>query len=204
MTTREEIGPWLGVVASPRPRLAPGGVELDDLRLALVDRILAEGRSETGAWLDAWQEASAGAVTRTLALIGEMAAAAARRSRAPARVTAVARPDPDDRRMIQARIDSAGMPLEEAVSVSAPVSRLGGALEESLLELERQVGSVMSEWLPRIGALEAWRRPVGPLWVATAAVAGLALLLGLMVGGYVPAPGWLQPFTSWWWSLPWP
>lgn len=199
----QEVGPWLGVMASPRPRPAPGGIVLDDLRLALVDRILLEA-GEGPAWLAAWQEANTAAVSRTLSVMGEMVAAAGRRSRAPERVVARARPDPDDRRMIQARLDSAGIPLEEAVAATPSLPRLGGALEESWLELERQVARVMEEWRPRARALEAWRRPVAPLWVATAALAGLALVLGLMVGGYLPAPAWLQPFTSWWWSLPWP
>lgn len=204
MTPREEIGPWIGVVASPRPRAAPGGISLDDVRLALVDRLVSDGAAGPSAWLDAWQEATAGATARALARIGEAVAGAAGRARAPERIVAAARPDPDDRRVIQARLDSAGIPLETAVADGAGLPRLGGALEESWLELERQVGSVMAEWLPRARALEAWRRPVAPLWLVTALALAFAAVLGLMTGGYLPAPPWVQPFIAWWWSLPWP
>lgn len=208
MTAREEIGPWLGVVSSPRPRPAPGGVPLDAVRLALVDRLLREGGRGAGAWLAAWEDAVGQAVTVTVTAINQAATDTAARSLAPERVVRAARPDPDDMRMIQARLGSAGIPLEAAAArgtgADVPLSRLGGALEEAWLDLERMVAATVQEWLPRARMVAAWRRPQAPLWIGTAALLLFALVTGLMLGGYLPSPGWFKPFTNWWWSLPWP
>ncbi|MFN2326008.1 MAG: hypothetical protein ABR551_09000 [Gemmatimonadales bacterium] len=208
MTAREEIGPWLGVVSSPRPRPAPGGVPLDGVRLALVDRLLREGGRGVVAWLAAWEDAVGQAVDATVKAIHQAATEAAARSLAPERVMRSAQPDPDDVRMIQARLGSTGIPLEALAArgegVDVPLSRLGGALEEAWLELERMVAATVQEWLPRARLVAAWRRPQAPLWIGTAALLSLAIVTGLMLGGYLPSPGWFKPFTNWWWSLPWP
>lgn len=208
MISREEIGPWLGVVASPRPRPAPGGVALDAVRLALVDRLLRGGEAGAAAWLAAWEEAVGQAVGLTVTAINQAATEAAARSLAPERVVRSAQPDPDDVRMIQARLESTGIPLETAAApgdgVQVPWSRLGGALEEGWLELERMVTAIVQEWRPRARLVAAWRRPQAPLWIGTATLLLLALVTGLMLGGYLPSPAWFKPFTTWWWSLPWP
>lgn len=200
---REEIGPWLGVLASPRTRAAPGGVPLDDIRLALVSTLLERGPEGADTWLAAWSEAVHASTARVCATLESAAAAAARHSRAPERLARAARPDEDDQRVIGAKIDSAGIPLERA-ALDPTLPRLGGAAEESWLELERVVATVMAEWQAPIRALAAWRRPMAPLWILTGVLFGLALLVGLMIGGYLPAPAWLQPVTDWWWRLPWP
>lgn len=208
MISREEIGPWLGVVASPRPRPAPGGVVLDAVRLALVDRLLRGGAGGAAAWLAAWEEAVGQAGGATVAAINQAVTDAAARSLAPERVVRSAQPDADDVRMIHARLESTGIPLEAAAALGdgapVPLSRLGGALEEGWLELERMVAAIVQEWQPRARLVGAWRRPQAPLWVGSAALVLLALVLGLMLGGYLPSPGWFEPFTNWWWSLPWP
>ncbi len=208
MSAREEIGPWLGVVSSPRTRPAPGGVPLDAVRLALVDRLLREGGRGAAAWLAAWEEAAGQAVSVTVAAINQAATEAAARSLAPERVVRAARPDPDDVRVIRARLGSAGIPLETAAATGdgadVPLSRLGGALEEGWLELERMVTAIMQEWLPRARLVAAWRRPQAPLWIGTATLLLFAIVTGLMLGGYLPSPRWFKPFTNWWWSLPWP
>ncbi len=206
--SRAEIGPWLGVVASPRPRPAPAGVALDAVRLALVDRLLREGDGGAAAWLTAWEVAVGQAVELTVTAINQLATDAAARSLAPERVVRSAQPDPDDVQMIQARLESTGIPLETAAAfgdrVPPPLSRLGGALEEGWLELERMVAAIVQEWQPRARRVGAWRRPQAPLWVGTATLLLFAIVTGLMLGGYLPSPGWFGPFTNWWWSLPWP
>lgn len=204
MTVRgEEIGPWLGVLASPRARAAPGGVALDDIRLALVSALLERGPEGAGAWLAAWSEAVGATTARVCATLESAAAEAARHSRAPQRVARAARPGEDDQRIISAKIASAGIPLERAAADPA-LSRLGGAAEDAWLELERVVAAVMAEWQGPIRALAAWRRPLAPLWALSGVLAGLAILVGLMIGGHLPAPAWFQPVTDWWWRLPWP
>lgn len=208
MTAQVEIGPWLGVVTSPRPRPVPEGLPLDTLRLALVNRLLMEGHAGPAAWMAAWQEAVNGAVQYTVAAIAESAAGAARASRAPARVARRARPGADDVRVIRARLESAGIPLEAVAESRADgevsLARLGSALEEAWLELERTAAAVLAEWRPEVQAVAAWRRPTGNLWMVTAALLLAVLLLGLMIGGHLPVPAWFEPMIDWWWRLPWP
>jgi len=204
---RAELGPWLGVVADPRARPRPGGIDLDPVRLALVARLVREAQAGPPDWLAAWDEAAEEAARRTVGELRAAALAAGAESRAPERLVRAATPSPDDARVIAARAGSAGIPLE-AVLAATPAgtepARAAGALEEAWLELERVVAGTCQEWAPRAAAVRAWRRPVGPLWAATAAAALAAVLVGAVIGGYLPAPDWFEPVVTWWWELPWP
>jgi hypothetical protein len=211
MAPDPELGPWLGVVASPRPRPAPGLVPLDEIRLVLVSRLLEEAHRASPDWLAAWHNAVAAATARTTEVLGRRALDAATASRAPERVAREARPGDGDLRILAARIESAGIPLEQVVSSLPPgdepgrhFSRIGGAVEDSWLELERVVGSTASEWARLAAAVEAWRRPTGRLWLASGGLLLLAALVGLVLGGHLPGPAWFGPVVDWWWSLPWP
>lgn len=204
---RVELGPWLGVVAEPRARPRPGGVDLDQARLALVSRLVREGQAGSPDWLAAWNEAAHEAVRRTVGDLRAAALAAGAESRAPERLVRAAMPAPDDVRVFTARAESAGIPLEAVVADTrggADVARAAGALEEAWLDLERVVAATCQEWAPRLAAVRAWRRPLAPLWVATGAAAFVAVLAGSLLGGYLPAPAWLEPVVTWWWGLPWP
>jgi hypothetical protein len=211
MSPDPELGPWLGVVASPRPRPAPGLVPLDDIRLTLVSRLLEEAHRSSPDWLAAWHDAVRAATARTTEVLVRRAADAATASRAPEGVAREAKPGEGDLRILAARIGSAGIPLEGVVSSlptggepGPPFSRIGGAVEDSWLELERVVGSTAAEWSRRAAAVEAWQRPTAPLWMASGGLLLLAALLGLVLGGHLPAPAWFDPVIDWWWSLPWP
>lgn len=211
MSPDPELGPWLGVLASPRPRPAPGLVPLDDIRLALVSRLLEEAHRGSPDWLAPWRDAVGAATGRTTEVLVRRAADAAAASRAPERVAREATPGEGDLRILAARIESAGIPLEEVVNAlpaggepGRHFSRIGGALEDSWLELERVVGATASEWSRRAAAVEAWRRPTGRLWLASGALLLLAALVGLVLGGHLPGPAWFAPVIDWWWSLPWP
>jgi len=211
MSPEPELGPWLGVVASARPRPAPGLVPLDDIRLALVSRLLEEAHRPGPDWLAAWHEAVRASTARTTEVLARRAADAAAASRAPERVAREARPGEEDLQILAARIESAGIPLEEVVS-SLPTggdpgrhfSRIGGALEDSWLALERVVGLAAGEWSRRAATVQAWRRPTAPLWIVSGSLLLLAGLVGLVLGGHLPAPAWFAPVVDWWWGLPWP
>lgn len=186
-------------------------MELDDIRIGLASALFAEGRREAPDWLGPWETAVSEAVARTLAWIAGQARTAQELSRAPERVARRVVPDEDEVRVIQARLESAGIPLEEAVAHAGygqdpalRASRIGGAIEESWLDLEAAVLAVTTEYQPRIAAVRGWRRPTSLLWVATAAAGLAAMLAGLMIGGYLPAPSWAAPVVAWWWRLPWP
>lgn len=206
-----ELGPWLGVVGDPRPRPSPPGLDLDPIRQALVARLLVEARQDGADWLGAWTVAAAAASDAVLQRLDEIGTRAAWESRAPERLARTARPDEDDARLVRARVESAGIPVEEAVAAldsdpqaTRQLARIGGAIEEAWLDLERIAAAVVIEWVPRAEAVRRWRRPTGMLWLVTTLAGLLALLGGAMIGGYLPAPGWFRPVIQWWWELPWP
>jgi predicted acyl esterase len=65
-------------------------------------------------------------------------------------------------------------------------------LEAAWLALEEQLAEETNRWREAVGLVAAWRRPLWP--VAAVAVPALAAAgwLGLILGGYARAPGWLQ------------
>jgi len=206
-----ELGPWLGVVSGVRARATVGGLDLDPIRRALVNRLLEHARRPQPDWLGAWTPVTAEASHAVLERLAGLGAQAALESRAPKRLTRLATPDDDDIRLVNGRIESTGIPLEEAVAaldpvapVSAQLPAIGTAVEEAWLDLERVVGEILAEWTPRVEVVRGWRRPTPPLWAVTAVAGLLAVGCGGMIGGYLPAPDWFEPVIAWWWALPWP
>lgn len=206
-----ELGPWLGVVSSPRSRPAPGQVPLDDIRIDLVGRLLVEAHQPRPDWMAAWQLAVERTTARTQEFVVDRAARAAQSSLAPERIARQAVPSAEDLGILRTRAESAGIPLEVAAraadqrpDIGHAFSRIGGAVEESWLDLERVVAGFAREWAGRAGWVSRWRRPATSLWVASGLVVVAALVAGLVLGGYLPAPAWLAPIVAWWWSLPWP
>jgi len=224
--TVPELGPLLGRLASPLPR-GPAALPLDDLRRRLLAglysragaarRELAEGRPEAArdqlalvVWLTLWREATAPVAERVLAEVDRRLAQAAGESRMPPRRLDQLRPTAEDRLTLRARIDAAGIPLEDAAppegapSWSEGLFRTAMALDDSWDRLEQVVVGELATWQGNVERARAWRRPLAPLWAVTVAVLGLALALGLSLGGYLPAPGPLGLLQRWFWSLPWP
>ena len=64
-------------------------------------------------------------------------------------------------------------------------------LEAAWLALEAEVDAERERWTPEIDALGAWRPSLWPIFVVWIPLAALLVWLGLMLGGYVPAPAWL-------------
>ena len=64
-------------------------------------------------------------------------------------------------------------------------------LEAAWLALEAEVEAERERWNAEIEALAAWRPSLWPIFVVWAPVAFLLIWLGLILGGYVPAPAWL-------------
>jgi hypothetical protein len=169
------------------------------------------------AWLAAWERALAAATDRLTAVVDERFAAAAAESRLPVRRRAALAVTAEERRALEARLGAAAAgfvaaldALEEAGNNAA---RSGGlvAWREALLAaarrletawagLERAAGEEERRWAPAIERVRRWRRPVWPLWVASAVVVAGAAYLGLVLGGYLPVPAPLAGLADWVWS----
>jgi hypothetical protein len=225
-TDLPELGPLLGRMSSPAPR-GPAALPLDDVRWTLLTglygraglarRELAAGRADTArsqlaheVWLALWQDAARAAADLVQAELARRFAASAAESRIPPARLAAFRPTAEDRSTILARIQAAGIPLEQAAPPAGTdvpwrpaLLRTAMALDASWERLEAVVVDELRAWDAELLAVRTWRRPLAPLWVATGVTAGLALALGLSLGGYLPAPGPLATLRQWWWSLPW-
>ena len=64
-------------------------------------------------------------------------------------------------------------------------------LEAAWLALEDEVEAERARWQPEIESLAAWRPKLWPVIAAWVPLAVLLLWLGLVLGGYLPAPAWL-------------
>ena len=107
-----------------------------------------------------------------------------------------------------AGLEHAAQRLPEAGSYDRQAADRWGAalvavarkLEAAWLALEESAQRELARWQAVAAQVRAWRRPTWPLWVLTAIVLGLALYLGLALGGYLPVPKFLQGFVDWWWG----
>src|SRR5438045_789456 len=166
-----------------------------------------------GAWTAAWDHA----VRRTGARVADALDAeitrTAREVRLPRRRLRRHLLTNAEKRAIVARLGTGGGPfvaaldeLEAAAARAADASVLekdahagwqealrtvARRLEAAWLALEAEVEAERERWNPEIEALAAWRPSLWPIFVIWAPVAFLLIWLGLILGGYVPAPAWL-------------
>lgn len=221
-----ELGPLLGRMASPAPR-GPAELPLDDIRFDLLSGLYARAglaRSELAAghpdlarhqlsrdaWILVWREAAARVAERLIESLDTRFAEAAAESLMPRRILARRRVTEEDRAVIRNRADACGIALEEtpppeaAGDWAAGLLRAAMALDDGWERLERVVLEELARYGPDIEAVRAWRRPLAALWAWTVVTATVVVLLGLSLGGYLPAPGPLGALQTWFWSLPWP
>jgi hypothetical protein len=166
-----------------------------------------------GAWLDAWETAVRSAAQRVTAWLDEEIEAQARSARMPARRWRRLLLTDGERRAAAARLASGGGPFVAALDELAHAAervRVAGALdstsreqwhdalraaarrlEAAWLGLEAEVEEERARWAPEIAYVAHWRPPLWPVVVAWIPLAAALVLLGLMLGGYVPAPPWL-------------
>jgi hypothetical protein len=64
-------------------------------------------------------------------------------------------------------------------------------LEVAWLALESAVAEEERRWETEIDAIGGWRPPLWPLLVVWVPFAAAVVWLGLVLGGYLPAPAWL-------------
>lgn len=221
-----ELGPLLGRLAHPASR-GPAALPLDDIRLDLLSalyarrglaaRELVDGKPDLArhqlsrqAWLSVWREAAGRVNARVWERIDLQIAAAAEEARMPAAARDRIRPGEEDRKVTRNRIESAGIPLEQVDPPESAADWEGGllraamALDASWERLERIALEELALHAAAVERVRRWRRPRTGLWAGTGAGLLMVVLLGLSLGGYLPAPGPLAALQRWFWSLPWP
>jgi hypothetical protein len=227
--TLPELGPLLGRLIEVPAELTPADAALDAARIQLLTtlfehaatarELLVRGNSPGArtalgrtTWLETWERAVAEATSAIGAEISQRLRDAAAVSRFRARRLAPLLPGPEDRRVLAARLSAAGIGLEAAVprleDPSTPwtdaLRRTAGELEAAWEQLVITAHQELSTWDRRATEIRQWKRPWTPLVVTGLLLLGFATWLGLVLGGYLPAPGWLSPLTRWFWNLPWP
>lgn len=168
--------------------------------------------------LEAWERAVAAVASRVAERIDARLRGAAAESRLPRRRLARLILDDEERRAIGVRLGVAGGPFVVALDALERTVPAAGRSEHDLVAWHDALGHVArrlevaweslaaaageeeAAWNAEIERVRQWRRPRWPLWVITAAVFGVALYLGLVLGGFVPVPGVLRPFAEYWWS----
>ena len=223
-----ELGPLLGTLVDP-PDHEGEEAALDPTRLAMVDAVfaraaearrrLAQGEEEAArtalggsAWLEVWDAAAARSAATLIDRTEKRMREAAAYSRFPASRLAAQLPSPEDRAVLTAKLNAAGMGLEAAAPAldargeewDQAARRAAGELEQAWQRLIRTAQDEIGIWDRRIEDIRSWRRPWLPLLVGGVLALGIGAWLGLVLGGYLPVPGPLRPFAEWVWSLPWP
>lgn len=185
--------------------------EVDDV-VSAVQSLSRQG------WLTAWEAAVDGAARHLADRLDFRLRSAASESRLPGRRLRQELLSEAERRGIGVRIGSGGWALVDALDAMearaplAPRSPQGFAawcaalaevarkLDSAWRGLEAAAAAELDAWGEDVGRVRSWRRSRWPLWAVTAVVLGVALWVGLVLGGFVPAPDWFRPVAEWWWG----
>ncbi len=224
-----EIGPYLGRLADAVREFEDPAVGLDAIRLQLVSDLFERTQSareflltgddggaraalDQGSWLELWRRAAHQAAERTSDTLAGRLTAAAKGSRYPARRLAPLLPSAEARAILGSKLEAAGIPLEGRLARRFPtglewwdaVRQAAVALEDSWEDLEAVIRSELAEARPVVDQVSRWQPSPLPWYLALGVGVALTGWLGLVLGGYLPRPQWLDPFSAWFWSLPWP
>jgi hypothetical protein len=168
-------------------------------------------------WQAAWDETVSEVADRVVHEVNRHLSAEARAvGMSRRRVQRVSVAD-DERRALATRLGALGAQLVPALdaverhattatgdSGGARVSRepwqqalmvAGRRLEAAWLDLEDAVEQEVAHWRQVAGEIAQWRRSLWSVLVFGAAATGIAVWLGLVMGGYVESPEW---FSSLW------
>jgi len=215
LVPRRLTEPWVPL-DDIREELATRVMELGgEARAAAVreerDRVL-EAVSRR-AWLAVWEAAARRAGDRVTAAIDLDIRRAAARVRMPRRTRRHRLLAGAEKRAIGARLAAGGETLVAALdALDAAAARVRDAtvldkgahadwqealrtaarrLEVAWLALEAEVVEEGRRWAEEIEAIGRWRPALWPLIAVWAPLAAILLWLGLVIGGYLPAPAWL-------------
>ncbi len=188
----------------------------------LDDRAAIVGSLHARSWRQLWDKALTAAASRTADTIDAGFAAAALESRFPGRQLARLKVNPAERAAIAARLGAGAVPLEAALARLDELAGRAGApgatgdaafaawsdglrtaarqLEAAWIALETAVDREGARWQAEFARVRHWKRPLWPLWLASAVLIALAAWFGLMLGGYLPVADWFRPVAEYWWT----
>ena len=215
IVARRQEAPWVPL-DDIREELATAVLELaGDGRGAAAREERDQVLEITGrrAWAAAWDRAVRRAAARVAdALDGEIARTA-RQVRLPRRRLRRRLLANAEKRAIAARLGTGGAAFVAALDeLDAAAARVQGAtvldkeahgawqealrtaarrVEAAWLTLESEVEAERRRWTPEIDMLARWRPALWPVALLWAPVATALIWLGLVLGGYLPAPAWL-------------
>jgi hypothetical protein len=208
---RRQQQPWVPL-DDIREELATRALELGgEGRAVDRDRILeVTGRR---AWAAAWDHAVRRAANRVADALAAEIIRTAREVRMPRRRLRRHLLTTPEKRAIAARLGTGGGTFVVALdALEAAAARATDAsvlekeahaewqealrtvarrLEAAWLALETEVEEERRRWSSEIEAVAAWRPSLWPVVLAWVPLGVLLLWLGLILGGYVPAPAWL-------------
>lgn len=184
-------------------------------RQAAVDALARSG------WLAAWEAAVRGATDVVAGAIDARIQNAGEESRMPRRkLRRLMLSEPETRAMM-ARLGRGGFAFSEGLeSLDREGHRLREAgvldreagdrwrealtaaargLEAAWLTLEQAADEEWDRWSPLVESIRRWRRPRWVLWSVSLILVAVSLYVGLVVGGYLPGPPFLDAFADWWW-----
>ena len=212
---RRLFDPWVPL-DDIREELATRVLELGGEGRAAAARVAREAVLEvTGRspWAAAWEHAVRRAGARVADALDAEITRTARQVRLPRRRLRRHLLTNAEKRAIAARLGTGGATfvvaldaLETAAGRVADASVLekdvhaewqealrtvARRLEAAWLALEAEVDEERGRWTPEIDALAAWRPSLWPIFVVWTPLALLLIWLGLILGGYLPAPAWL-------------
>lgn len=171
-------------------------------------------------WLAAWEEAVAAVSDLVWASANERLTAEADAVSLPASRREEYFPGVADKRAVIARLGSAGAglvraldDLEQSGQLALDATSLERSdmdswedglrtasrrLEAAWLALEDRVEGELARFDEMVARVAAWRKPLWPVWVVGSVALGVAVWLGLVLGGYAPAPTFLKPLVAAW------
>lgn len=209
---RRLLDPWVPL-DDIREELATRVLELGGEGRAVEDRGRILEVTGRRAWASAWDHAVRRAGTRVADALDAEITRTAQQVRMPRRRLRRHVLSSAEKRAIVARLGTGGGAfvtaldeLEAAATQVADASVLekdahaawqealrtvARRLEAAWLALEAEVEEERARWNPEIAAIAAWRPALWPAVVLWLPLGVLLLWLGLILGGYVPAPEWL-------------
>ena len=215
IVARRREPPWVPL-DDIREELATAVLEIGgEGRAAAVREDRAQVLEVTGrrAWAAAWDHAVRRAAARVAEALEAEIIRTARQVRLPRRRLRSRLLAMGEKRAIAARfgtggaafvaaldeLDAAGALVQSATVLdkdahAAWQEALRAAarrLEAAWLALEGEVEEERRRWTPEIEALTRWRPSLWPVALLWAPLAAALIWLGLVLGGYLPAPEWL-------------